>query len=96
MDARTDREVVVGVSLDITNAFNSLKWSCIRQALRDKGFPFYLRKIMDSYLSDREIEYPTIDGTTHTRRITAGVPQEIGPRTDPVKHYLRLGAPHSL
>lgn len=76
-DARADREVVVGVSLDITNAFNSLKWSCIRQALKDKGFPTYLRKIIDSYLSDREIEYPTVEGTTHTRKITAGVPQDL-------------------
>jgi len=75
MDSRADREVVVGVSLDITNAFNFLRWRCIRNALRDKGFPLYLRRILDSYLSDREIEYPTIEGVTHTRKITAGVPQ---------------------
>jgi len=63
------------LQLLITNAFNSLRWSSIRQALRDKGFPVYLRKIVDDYLFDREIEYPTMNGKTQIRKVTAGIPQ---------------------
>jgi len=56
MEAIKHNEIVIGTSLDITNAFNSLKWGKIRQALKDKGFPNYIRRIIDSYLSERTIE----------------------------------------
>jgi len=75
LEAMEGGEVVIGASLDVTNAFNSLRWSSIRRALLDKGFPVYLRRIIGSYLSDRKIEYPTSDGNTVDRDITAGVPQ---------------------
>jgi len=74
-EAKVKRESVVCVSLDVTNAFNSLKWPKIRLALKNKGFPSYLRKIIGDYLRDRFIEYPTIEGNTVLRKITAGVPQ---------------------
>lgn len=74
-DAINDKQFVVGISLDINNAFNSIRWSTVKKALREKGFPSYLRKIIDSYFSDRYIEYPTSDGTTKRRLVTAGVPQ---------------------
>lgn len=74
-EAMQNKEVVIGVSLDIRNAFNSIKWSHIRNALRAKNFPIYIRKIIDNYLSERYIEYVTHDGTLIKRKVTAGVPQ---------------------
>lgn len=81
LDARENREIVIGASLDVTNAFNTIKWSYIRQALWDKGFPLYIRRMVDSYLSEREIEFLTINGDTQTRQVIAGVPQDsvLGP-----------------
>lgn len=62
---------VVAVSLDIQNAFNSIPWDVIRQALEEKGFPEYLRRIIDNYLSDRTIEY-SIGNMIEKRAMTAG------------------------
>ncbi|CAL1680960.1 unnamed protein product [Lasius platythorax] len=67
--------VAIAIGLDIENAFNSLPWRTIRRVLIDKGFSIYLRKIIDSYLSDRFIQYRTIEGRTATRQMEAGVPQ---------------------
>lgn len=67
-------EFAIGVSLDIRNAFNSIPWPVIRRALRDFGFPPYLRKIVDSYLNTRIIQFPTINGVSE-RLVTCGVPQ---------------------
>ncbi|CAK1582636.1 unnamed protein product [Parnassius mnemosyne] len=36
--------VVLAVSLDISNAFNTLPWSCIREALNYHRVPPYLRR----------------------------------------------------
>ncbi|CAL1685118.1 unnamed protein product [Lasius platythorax] len=63
------------ISLDIKNAFNSIPWSVIRRALRRKGFPAYLCRVVDSYLSDRRIWYMGHDGKRHERAMEAGVPQ---------------------
>lgn len=52
-------EVAIAVGIDIANAFNSLPWSCIRSALRKKGIPPYLRRIIDSYLQDRFVDIQT-------------------------------------
>lgn len=48
--------------LDIKNAFNSLPWPTIRRALTELRFPPYLRRILDSYLSARLVESPTLNG----------------------------------
>lgn len=70
-----ENAVVIGVSLDITNAFNTIRWQHIRKALREKGFPDYIRRIVDDYLSNRTIEFSTCEGVTRTRMVTSGVPQ---------------------
>ncbi|CAB3220548.1 unnamed protein product [Arctia plantaginis] len=44
-------EVVLAVSLDIANAFNTMPWSCIREALVYHEVPLYLRRIVGAYLS---------------------------------------------
>lgn len=73
--------VVVGISLDIKNAFNSLPWSKIKYTLLMKKFPRYIRRIMSNYLSNRYIEYMTEDGTIHREQVFMGVPQGsiVGP-----------------
>lgn len=67
--------VAVAVSFDIKNAFNSLPWSIIRMALQKKGFPLYMRRIIDDYLSFRSVEFTVEDGSVATRQMLAGVPQ---------------------
>lgn len=64
------RKLCAVVALDVANAFNSAKWPKIVKALEDKGFPRYLVRILQSYLSDRTIVY---EGTS--RPCTCGVPQ---------------------
>lgn len=48
---------VLAISLDIQNAFNSIEWGEIHNAIKRKGFPGYLQQIIRSYLSDRKIAW---------------------------------------
>lgn len=64
------RKLCLVVLLDVKNAFNSISWAVIRDALREKGISGYLRRMLDNYLHDRAIEW---NGNTH--KMTAGVPQ---------------------
>lgn len=73
--AQKEDGTVIAVSLDISNAFNSLQWADICQALETKRFPAYLRKLVYNYLSERSIEYTDIEGRKIVRNIEAGVPQ---------------------
>ena len=73
--ARADGKVALAFSLDIENAFNSIKLSAIRNAMRVRGFPKYLRRIIEAYLTDRRIRYITASGAKRTRRVNRGVPQ---------------------
>ncbi|XP_046742525.1 uncharacterized protein LOC124409153 [Diprion similis] len=68
-------DTAIAVSLDIANAFNSVPWETIRAALRRKGIPGYLRRIVGSYLSSREVVYPAPGGATGRWQVSAGVPQ---------------------
>lgn len=67
-------EVVLAVSLDIANAFNTLPWSTIREALRYHGVPRYLQRIVGAYLSERSVVYPGREGWGR-RETSCGVPQ---------------------
>lgn len=67
--------VVLAVSLDITNAFNSLPWNHIMSTMREHSIPGYLRRIIANYLSDRWLNYRDRDGTQQVRSIRRGVPQ---------------------
>lgn len=76
IDARTGNgEPVIAVGVDIQIAFNSLPWPTIRWALERFKFPVYLRRIIDSYLHERTVEFPTIEGGIGTGHVTPGVPQ---------------------
>ncbi|CAK1588832.1 unnamed protein product [Parnassius mnemosyne] len=66
--------VVLAVSLDISNAFNTLPWSCIREALNYHRVPPYLRRIIGAYLEERCITYWGRDGAGR-RVMSCGVPQ---------------------
>ncbi|KAI4474516.1 hypothetical protein M0802_015573 [Mischocyttarus mexicanus] len=44
--------VVIIVSFDIQNSFNTLPWSRIRDAMRELGVPYYLFRVIIDYLSD--------------------------------------------
>lgn len=66
---------VMGVSLDIKNAFNSIPWTRILDAPERNGFPSYIRRIIAAYLSERWIEYGVRGGETRKRAVRAGVPQ---------------------
>nr|XP_049691667.1 uncharacterized protein LOC126053518 [Helicoverpa armigera]XP_049704749.1 uncharacterized protein LOC126056273 [Helicoverpa armigera]XP_049706070.1 uncharacterized protein LOC126056578 [Helicoverpa armigera] len=66
--------VVLAVSLDISNAFNTLPWSCIREALRYHRVPPYLRRTVGAYLEGRCVTYRGHDGAGR-HLMTCGVPQ---------------------
>lgn len=67
--------VAVAVSLDIANAFNSLPWQCIRDALKYHKVPCYLRRIIADYLKDRRILYRGRYGVIYSKNMSCGVPQ---------------------
>lgn len=54
-NAKRDGKHAVLVTLDVKNAFNSVAWADIDNALLKKGSPEYLRKIIQSYLSSRSM-----------------------------------------
>lgn len=61
------------LALDISNAFNSIPWAVVRKALRHKGYPEYLQRIIDSYLS-----YLSIGRLVTLGKMTANIPMESG------------------
>lgn len=62
------------VTLDIKNAFNSLRKPVIDDALRRKNTPEYLVEMMRSWLTDRKL----LTGEQLVlRRVTCGVPQGL-------------------
>ncbi|XP_072929562.1 uncharacterized protein [Epargyreus clarus] len=67
--------VVLAVSLDIVNAFNSLPWSAIMDGLSVHQVPSYLRNVLKAYLSDRRVSFPGRYGSVRGRSVVRGVPQ---------------------
>jgi hypothetical protein len=49
--------VALAVSLDVTNAFNTIPWDGIMEALERYRVPPYLVRLIRSYLNDRWIAY---------------------------------------
>jgi hypothetical protein len=68
-------QAVVAVSLDIANAFGSLPYSVIAEALRYHGVPLYLRRIVEHYLTERVVLYEDREGRRRERPMACGVPQ---------------------
>lgn len=74
-EALRDGDVAVAVSIDITNAFNSVPFNHILAVLSRKGFPDYLIGIICDYFCDRVVEYTALGGHIMHRKVCAGVPQ---------------------
>ncbi|XP_026321464.1 uncharacterized protein LOC113231118, partial [Hyposmocoma kahamanoa] len=55
-DKLTQKKLITLVSLDIEGAFDSAWWPAIKVRLAEENCPLNLRKIMDSYLSDRKVK----------------------------------------
>lgn len=68
-------KVSIAISLDIKNAFNTLPWDKIKEALSYHKIPEYMRRIIDNYLTNREIEILGRYGKIHRRTVNRGVPQ---------------------
>lgn len=69
------RPVVLLATLDVKNAFNSLRWTDVLQALKENfNVPAYLMRMTRSYLSDRVLTYNTIEGP-RKMQITSGAAQ---------------------
>lgn len=68
--AKEQKQYAIITALDIQNAYNTVPWFGIDEALKKKGTPDYLRRVIQSYLSNR-----TLMVGDRKMRITAEVPQ---------------------
>lgn len=69
------RPLVLLVTLDVRNAFNSARWTDILEALETTfRVPAYLVRVVRDYLRDRYLTYETTDGRRQ-KKLTAGVAQ---------------------
>jgi len=50
--ARTDHHLAVAVSLDVSNALNTIGWEVVLVAVSRIGLPPYLRRILLSYFGE--------------------------------------------
>ncbi|KAL6416661.1 hypothetical protein ACFW04_013267 [Cataglyphis niger] len=75
INATTNGKYAIVIGLDIKNAFNSIPWRVIRKSLERKEFPLYIRRIIDSFLSDRSIQFIGRNGIFYKKSMSAGVPQ---------------------
>lgn len=67
--------VLLAVSLDIANAFNTLPFSVVGEALRYHEVPSYLRQVVQDYLRDRCVLFLNRDGQMVRKSVSCGVPQ---------------------
>ena len=67
--------VVLAVSLDISNAFNSLPWPQIMKELQEFGLPTYIQEVVRCYLSGRVLQWRDGNGTVRGTQLRCGVPQ---------------------
>lgn len=68
------RRLVLLVTLDVRNAFNTAKWSDMMEALASFNVPRYLLRIVANYLQDRYILYESEEGI-HQSKLSAGAAQ---------------------
>lgn len=86
-EAIAQGEVVLAVSLDITNAFNTLPWSFILETLRHHRVPAYLRRVVGPYFPTRShlpgcgLLKAASHDMRHSRELGAG-PASVKERTN--------------
>lgn len=68
---RYSRKLCLVVLLDVKNAFNSLSWENLLEAMTKKNYPDYIIRIIADYLNNRWVE----EEHTGNHKMTAGVPQ---------------------
>lgn len=69
------RQLVLLVTLDVRNAFNSARWADMMDAMETTfELPRYLLRMVGDYLRDRSLIYETTDGQ-RTKTVTAGAAQ---------------------
>lgn len=69
------RPLILLATLDVRNAFNSLRWTDVFLALESRfQIPIYLRRIIRDYLNNRELIYNTTDGQ-RSMKVTSGAAQ---------------------
>ena len=67
--------VLLLVTLDVENVFNSVRWSGMLKALdQDFCVPKYLRRMVDNYIRDRALLYRTQEGQRQMA-VTTGAAQ---------------------
>lgn len=49
--------MALAVSLDIANAFNTLPWKCVGEALQRHRVPRYLVGVVRAYFWERKLEF---------------------------------------
>lgn len=69
------------VSLDISNAFNTVSWKKIREAMKERGIEEYIIEIMADYFQGRKIQYRNDKYKIMEKKMTCGVLQgsALGP-----------------
>ena len=73
--SRRSRRIVLLITLDVRNAFNSVRWTDMLGTLENSfHVPSYLLRILRDYLKDRSLFYETLEGQRRME-ITSGVAQ---------------------
>lgn len=72
--AAQKRELCAAISLDISNAFNTLPWRRVMDALEKRNVQTYLITMIQAYFSQRWVCYKTREGCQR-KEVTCGVPQ---------------------
>jgi len=67
--------VALAVSLDIVNAFNSLPWEHIGEAIEYHGLPQYLQEVLWDYFRGRQLQFKNQLELIGGREVYCGVPQ---------------------
>lgn len=76
VEKRTRKDgVVIIVSIDITNAFNTIPWKQVLEGMIWHGLSKGLVKIIEDYFNDRTVEYLNRNGRTTRIGLDMGVPQ---------------------
>lgn len=67
--------VALGVSLDITNAFNTLFWEYVGRTMEHHGIPSYIQAVVADYFRNRRLVYWDQEEVLRGRGMSCGVPQ---------------------